>query len=893
MATLVLAGAGAAIGSAIGGPAGAFKGFQIGAAVGSVAEAIMNQPHGNGMLKDLKYSGSSYVVPITRFWGTSRVGGNIIWTAKDSNGNTLVQHTHSQSILGGASGGFGGSSQNSTYYTATLAVQIGVGTHTFPDGSQVYRPVNVLRIWADSKLVYSSSAIHTLSMSGSTSGGTYTLTFDHVTTPPLPYNATAAQIQAALEALSTVGAGNVAVSGGLLPQYPVVITFKGALYNTSTGLDITSSVTGGTATLTQNLTNTMQLQLGHNLEIYPGSESQTADPTMQASLGASNTPAYRGTAYCVIQNMDLTDFGQRIPSFQFEVDNGPVFVSDAISDLIRYSGVPVSAIDVSAASAITLQGLVESNQSASIDTINPLLLAYNLDLIDVDGYLRLVARGGAVTTTVNALDYGTDLGNKQQTVTQYSRTRLMRWDLPGTYQITYHDVNANYETGMQQDHRQLGNVQNIVQLDLTGLTLDANSAKVVASTQLDYSWTEQDSFEFYLPWKYINIAPADILSIPLKDGGYARVRVTEMELALEGLLHIYAVLDGAQNATQVLGGSSGSGPTLPPSIGIPTVWTQWSGYEVQDVDQAYPGIYIAAAAENGDTRWRGCTVYYSLDGTNYVAGPTITSPSAFGVTTTALGSGGAVAGSFDTTNTVGVDLTASWGALASVSESEVLGGQNHALIGDEIVGAATDTLTGAYLYTLSDIRRGERSTAMTGHASGERFIAISPAISRINFTPDQVGSTVYLKCLSPGQALTDVTAQTCVILAATPTALQTQVNGLTTTVSGISVVPNWLSTPQVLWSAQTVPAGYTTFTGPTGAKEVLLETVVISTSSGSVALTGRATGGSIIYNLNSEVEQATGVGATNQVWLPCNGSAQIDLQATGNGTVSARILAYR
>jgi fibronectin-binding autotransporter adhesin len=60
---------------------------------------------------------------------------------------------------------------------------------------------------------------------------TYTLTFAGQTTTALPYNATAAQIQAALEALSTIGAGNVIVTqtdaGATTNTYS--ITFAGTL----------------------------------------------------------------------------------------------------------------------------------------------------------------------------------------------------------------------------------------------------------------------------------------------------------------------------------------------------------------------------------------------------------------------------------------------------------------------------------------------------------------------------------------------------------------------------------------------------------------------------------------------------------------------------------------
>lgn len=66
----------------------------------------------------------------------------------------------------------------------------------------------------------------------SATAGTFNLTFAAQTTPDLPYDATAAQVQAALEALSTIGAGNIAVSGGPGDEAgsaPYSIEFAGAL----------------------------------------------------------------------------------------------------------------------------------------------------------------------------------------------------------------------------------------------------------------------------------------------------------------------------------------------------------------------------------------------------------------------------------------------------------------------------------------------------------------------------------------------------------------------------------------------------------------------------------------------------------------------------------------
>jgi hypothetical protein len=52
--------------------------------------------------------------------------------------------------------------------------------------------------------------------------------------------------------------------------------------------------------------------------IYLGTETQLADPFMQEKMGRE-VPAYRGVAYIVFPDLELTQFGNRMPQFSFEV----------------------------------------------------------------------------------------------------------------------------------------------------------------------------------------------------------------------------------------------------------------------------------------------------------------------------------------------------------------------------------------------------------------------------------------------------------------------------------------------------------------------------------------------------------------------------------------------
>jgi hypothetical protein len=53
--------------------------------------------------------------------------------------------------------------------------------------------------------------------------------------------------------------------------------------------------------------------------VYNGTTTQLPDPTIEADKGVGNVPAYRGTAYVVFENLQLADYGNRIPNFEFKV----------------------------------------------------------------------------------------------------------------------------------------------------------------------------------------------------------------------------------------------------------------------------------------------------------------------------------------------------------------------------------------------------------------------------------------------------------------------------------------------------------------------------------------------------------------------------------------------
>ena len=93
----------------------------------------------------------------------------------------------------------------------------------------------------------SAAEAQTVTITGTPTGGTFTLTWQGETTAAIAYNATAAAVESALEGLSMINAGDVTVTGGPGPGTPYVVTFGGQYAGDNVAQMTTSgaSLTGG------------------------------------------------------------------------------------------------------------------------------------------------------------------------------------------------------------------------------------------------------------------------------------------------------------------------------------------------------------------------------------------------------------------------------------------------------------------------------------------------------------------------------------------------------------------------------------------------------------------------------------------------------------------------
>ncbi|KEJ90214.1 baseplate multidomain protein megatron [Sulfitobacter donghicola] len=110
-----------------------------------------------------------------------------------------------------------------------------------------------------------------------------------------------------------------------------------------------------------------------NMTVYTGSEDQQPDSLMEAIEGTGLVPAYRGTAYVVLEGLGLEPFGNRVPQFSFEVMRPEQRGADGASHALSYGVEGVALIPGTgeyslATTPVSYGGENEARWSANINS---------------------------------------------------------------------------------------------------------------------------------------------------------------------------------------------------------------------------------------------------------------------------------------------------------------------------------------------------------------------------------------------------------------------------------------------------------------------------------------------------------------------------------------------
>jgi len=463
------------------------------------------------------------------------------------------------------------------------------------------------------------------------------------------------------------------------------------------------------------------------IRFYQGNGTQQIDPTIEAEEGVGNTPAYRHSAYVVIKDLQLADFGNVLPNLEFEVEGHPSsLVADWIRDIATRSGLATGDITVSQIND-TGRGFVIAREVTGFGALEPLGLAYNFDLAEQGGQVRCVRRGGSIKATIPADDMGAAAGGAPAQEPMRIETQ-QAMAMPREAAVSYADPALDYQVNAQRAARQLGAASNNVSRELP-VVLDATEARRLADTLLWDAWAARRLARFPVSDRWHRLQAGDVVGLPMAETvmPFAIARATR---GANGVIEIEARNADPEAYRSNAAGAPGTLPANPLKLPGPTRLVLMDMPIVRESDDD-SGFYWAVTAANAG--WRGATIMRSSDGgTTYseMSGVAVRAP--IGDVAVALPSG--PADYWDRGNPVTVVLDNADDELESVTESAVLNGANAAWLGPangqggEVFQFATATLVAPKTYELSDRLRGRLGTdhAIGTHGANEVFVLLEP-----------------------------------------------------------------------------------------------------------------------------------------------------------------------
>ncbi len=323
-------------------------------------------------------------------------------------------------------------------------------------------------------------------------------------------------------------------------------------------------------------------------------------------------------------------------------------------------------------------------------------------------------------------------------------TRKRQSDSINSLKMEYSDSTINYNTAMIE-------VKDQTSIDLYGLRQDSsnnshlfcNAQAAQSSAQLQLNRQSiRNIYQFTLDQRYIRLDPMDIVTL------------TDSNLGLnQQWVRILTIDEQADYSLQMTAEEYLSG------IGSPAInsFAVGSGYNTNyNIDPGLANtpiifeIPIQMArntsletwmAVSGGANWGGCDVYISSDNAVYQFIGTIQGQCRMGFLAATLATGVDP----DVTNTLFVDVSESFAELNSGTIADADAGNTMCYVDGELIAYETATLTSAYNYSLTYLRRGFYGTTIQQHRSGTNFARLDNQIFTHPYTPDQIGKTVYIK----------------------------------------------------------------------------------------------------------------------------------------------------
>ncbi|WP_062732993.1 phage tail protein [Sphingobium abikonense] len=439
--------------------------------------------------------------------------------------------------------------------------------------------------------------------------------------------------------------------------------------------------------------------------VHQGDEGQSPDPLIASAQGIGATPAHRGLAYVVFEDLALADYGNRIPSLTFEVEADEGAVS-----LGRIAG-ELSGARLAGPASISVDGFAASGADMR-EAVMPLVEAFGLGLRSGADGLALVDAGAAAGTIADEALAQRVNGRAIDPVEHQGGSAD---GVPVALSLRYHDAARDYQAGMQRVTRP-GAGRSESGIDLPAV-LDPDAARALASDRLRARWAGRARMTVRCDWRALGLAAGDVVTVDRAAGLW---RIEEREWEAMAVRLALRRLPGGGGAPPI---GAGSGAIVRP-VDAPHGPTTLLLADLPRIADGVASAPLVVAAASGGAGWRNAALFVTGASGEAVPIGRSAGRAVMGVADTVLPGGSALL--VDRGQSVSVTLLAADMVLLSVDEAALDQGRNLALLGRELIQFDTAERTGAATYRLSGLRRGVRGTdwAMAEHMAGEPFLLI-------------------------------------------------------------------------------------------------------------------------------------------------------------------------
>lgn len=265
-----------------------------------------------------------------------------------------------------------------------------------------------------------------------------------------------------------------------------------------------STSIGPSITLTQEDTTFSRSQ-ATDVRFYTGSRTQPQDPSI-LEVQLENTPAYRGRAYMVVEDLELTDFGNRIPNFEFLVEvEDDDSLSYALSEMFKDCGITESGYDFSAISASTkLGGFAIRGPTQYKSALQPIMISKFLISQQNESKIKLIPRTATSVYDVTNKTAVSFAGEKPAS-RPASFTEGNEDDVVQNTTVKFYDSEDNLQVGAQEAAAS-DSINAQVGIFDSNITMTKTEAKQLANTLFEASRVANlKTIKFTLPPSYLGI----------------------------------------------------------------------------------------------------------------------------------------------------------------------------------------------------------------------------------------------------------------------------------------------------------------------------------------------------------------------------------------------------